>query len=80
MILTGVFATSEINAVVTTEGLFYGETALFFKHMIAMVVVSVFAFVGTWVLLIITNKITPLRVQPEKESIGLDLSQHGESL
>lgn len=80
MILTGVFATSEVNGIVSEQGLFYGETSLFTKQLIAMVGTSVFAFCGTWLLLVIVNKITPLRVDAEKENLGLDISQHGESL
>jgi Amt family ammonium transporter len=45
-----------------------------------MVGVSVFVFGGTWVLLKITDAITPLRVNEEEERLGLDISQHGEKL
>jgi Amt family ammonium transporter len=45
-----------------------------------MVVVSVFAFFGTLLLLKLTDIITPLRVTEWEESEGLDKSQHGESL
>jgi len=34
--------------------------------------------VGTLVLLFVVDKIIGLRVSPEQESAGLDLSQHGE--
>ena len=80
MILTGVFANSAINSAVTTNGLFFGETKLFFNHCIAMVGVSAFAFGGTFVLLKITDMISPLRVSGIEEEMGLDLSQHGERL
>ena len=80
MVLTGVFATSSINPAVVEQGLFYGETSLFFKHMIALVGVSVFAFGGSYILLYVTNLISPLRVNQEYEIEGLDKSQHGESL
>jgi len=80
MLLTGVFADKSINEAVTSNGLFFGETTLFFHHVIALIAVSLFAFFGTLLLLYIVNKITPLRVAPEKEEIGLDLSQHGEKM
>lgn len=81
MILTGVFATSSINPAVVEQGLFYGgDPTLFFKHLVALVGVSVFAFGGSYALLYITNLITPLRVIHEYEIEGLDKSQHGESL
>lgn len=81
MILTGVFASQAINPANTTgNGLFFGETKLFFIHLLALVAVSIFAFFGTYLLLRITNAISPLRVHDEEEFQGLDLSQHGEKL
>jgi len=81
MLLTGVFAHKSINvANVTGNGLFFGETHLFWVQLIAMVGVSIFAFFGSLLLLKITDMIHPLRVTPEEESVGLDISQHGERL
>jgi len=81
MILTGVFASQAINPANTTgNGLFFGETKLFFIHLLALIAVSIFAFFGTYILLRITNAISPLRVHDEEEFQGLDLSQHGEKL
>jgi Amt family ammonium transporter len=34
--------------------------------------------VGTLILLFVVDKIMGLRVTPEQEQVGLDLSQHGE--
>jgi Amt family ammonium transporter len=79
MLMTGIFATKAVNSA-GAEGLAYGETALFVKHLIAMVAVSVFAFVGAFILLKITDLISPLRVTPAEELIGLDASQHDEGL
>lgn len=70
MILTGVFAKD--------VGLYYGHTTTFFYHMLALVIVSVFSFGGSYILYIITDKIVPLRVSPEDEMEGLDFTQHGE--
>jgi Amt family ammonium transporter len=80
MLLTGVFATSHVNAAVTNNGLFYGETKLFFVHVIAMVGVSIFVVIGTFLLLKITDLMMPLRVTIEEEKEGLDMSQHEERL
>ena len=80
MILTGVFAHKNINSLVVDNGLFFGETKLFLTHLGAMLLVSVFAFGGTFVLLKITDLISPLRVSEVEESEGLDWSQHGERL
>ncbi|MGI4729101.1 MAG: ammonium transporter [Janthinobacterium lividum] len=81
MLLTGVFANTAVNTGNTTgNGLFYGETHLFFVHILALIGVSVFAFVGSMILLRITNAITPLRVSFDDELVGLDQSQHDEEL
>ena len=81
MLLTGVFAHTNVNSGNTTgNGLYYGETHLFFIHLLALVAVSLFAFFGAFLLLKITNAISPLRVSEEEEAIGLDRSQHGEEL
>jgi Amt family ammonium transporter len=79
MLLTGVFATKSVNSA-GAEGLFYGETGLFVKHLMALVVVSAFAFFGSMLLLKITDLISPLRVSAEEEKLGLDMSQHDEEL
>ena len=79
MILTGVFATSSINGAVADEGLLFGGTKLFMTHMLALVIVSAFAFFGSLLLLKITDLISPLRVTEAEEAEGLDISQHGES-
>ncbi len=80
MLLTGVFASSRINPVVTDNGLIYGEGRLFIVHLVSLVLVSVFVLAGTWILLRGVNLLTPMRVSDEEEATGLDLSQHGEKL
>ena len=71
MVLTAVFAQG--------VGLFYGEYKTFLFHLLALVIVSVYAFGGSYLLYLLTNKIIPLRVEPKSERLGLDLTQHGES-
>lgn len=80
MLLTGVFASKAVNPGVVDQGLLFGETTLFFNQLIALVIVSIFAFTASYFLFFIVNKITPLRVSEDKEELGLDLSQHGEYL
>ncbi len=79
MLMTGIFATKSVNGL-GAEGLIYGETDLFIKHVVALVAVSAFAFVGAFILLKVTDLISPLRVTPEEELAGLDVSQHDEEL
>lgn len=80
MILTGVFASKNINGVVVDNGLLFGQSKLFFIQLGAMIAVSVFCFAASFVLLKITDLITPLRVTDIEEREGLDITQHGESL
>ncbi|WP_159472908.1 ammonium transporter [Dyadobacter sp. 3J3] len=80
MLMTGIFATSAVNPLVTDQGLAFGETTLFINHVIALVGVSVFAFGGSFLLLKITDLILPLRVSETDEKVGLDISQHDEFL
>jgi len=80
MVLTSVFAHSNINGVVTVNGLFFGETGLFTAHLIALVGASAFAFLGSLLLLKVTDLLAPLRVSAEEEDLGLDASQHDEEL
>jgi Amt family ammonium transporter len=72
MIATGVFALE--------SGLITGQTQTLFVHLLALVGVSVFSFGGSYLLFKLVDMILPLRVTEEQESIGLDISQHGETL
>jgi Amt family ammonium transporter len=81
MLLTGVFASKSVNAIVgENQGLIYGDTTLFLRQLKALVLVSIFAFTVSYALFFIVNKITPLRVSEDKEELGLDITQHGEYL
>ncbi len=70
MIATGIFAKD--------AGLFYGQTQTFMYHLLGLVIVSVFTFGGSWLLYKFTALLIPIRVRPEFETEGLDVSQHSE--
>ena len=72
----GIFATAAVNPAVT--GLFAGNPMQLAVQALAVVVVAAFSFVGSYVILRVINKFSPLRVSPEEEDQGLDISQHGE--
>jgi len=74
MILTAIFAQGE-NA-----SLLHGGWNVFAHHMAALLIVSVFTFFGALILFKVTNAMIPLRVSEESEHLGLDLSQHDETL
>ena len=79
LIMTGIFASKAVNSA-AVDGLAYGGTALFLKHLLSLVLVSAFAFTASFALLKLTDLITPLRVSEEEELQGLDISQHEEKL
>ncbi len=74
---TGLFASTAINAA-GPNGLFFGNPAQVVAQLIGIVVVAVFAFVGSYVLLRVVNVFAPIRVRSKDEDAGLDMSQHGE--
>jgi Amt family ammonium transporter len=77
-ISTGLFASRVINPI-GADGLLYGNPNLLSAQCISVIAVAIFAFVGSYVLLKLVSIFTPLRVSPEDEESGLDLSQHGET-
>jgi len=74
-ILLGVFASSSING---QSGLLEGNVSFFFKEIVAVVAASAYAFVFTYVMLIVINYITKVKVSSEHEDMGLDTALHGE--
>jgi Amt family ammonium transporter len=74
-VAAGLFASASINGV---DGLLYGNPGQLASQLIAVGVVAAFAFFGSYLLLKAINVFSPLRVSPEEEDAGLDLSQHGE--
>lgn len=72
---TGIFASSAISG---TPGLLEGNTAQMLTQFIGVVAVAAFAFAATWVLGKLVDVTVGLRVGQVDETVGLDLSQHGE--
>lgn len=71
MILTGVFAEK--------VGLIHGDPTVFLRHLATVVLVGVYSFAGSWLIYKVCDAVVTLRVRPEQEEAGLDLSQHAES-
>ncbi len=76
-ILLGVFAAKSINPG-TENGLKYGGTMYFFHQVLAVVVACAYAFVFSYVMLVVINMITRVKVGEEEEIRGLDTAIHGE--
>jgi len=76
-IATGVFAQTFINPA-GANGLLYGNPKLVLIQLAAVIATAVWGFVMSIVLLKVIDWTMGLRVTPEEEELGLDLSQHGE--
>ncbi len=74
---TGIFSSAAVNAA-GKDGLIYGNAKQLLLQLIGVVVVWAFAFTMTWVIGKLVNAIVGLRVSSDEESVGLDISQHGE--
>jgi len=74
-ICLGIFASSAING---QGGLIEGDTAFFFKELVAVVIGAAYAFIFTYLMLAAINFIAPVKVTVEQEDSGLDMSLHGE--
>ena len=71
MVMTGIFAALPEDGSVS-------RMSLILTHLEALVIVTAFAFIGSYLLYLLTRALIPMRVSHEQEAEGLDLSQHGE--
>ncbi|MEI7981544.1 MAG: ammonium transporter [Bacteroidota bacterium] len=76
-ILLGIFAAKTVNPA-GTDGLILGGAAFFGKQIVAVAGAAIYAFLFTYVMLIIINYITPVKVSESIEKEGLDAAIHGE--
>jgi Amt family ammonium transporter len=76
-VLLGVLGSKAINPN-GADGLIFGGTDFFFKELIAVVATSVYAYLFTYYMLVLINKITRVKVTAEEEEQGLDSIYHGE--
>ena len=77
MVATGLFASTEVNPD-GSDGLFFGYPYQFFAQMVAAVAVAAFAAGMSLLLLKGLAFVVSPRVDESAETMGLDLSQHGE--
>lgn len=77
-ILTGVFATQVITGSEGVKGALSGDWNQLWIQIVASAATIVYSAIGTAILFFIVNKTVGLKVTKEEESIGLDISQHGE--
>jgi ammonium transporter, Amt family len=68
MVMTGLLANTAVNSANTTgNGLFFGDTTLFFIHLKALAIVVTYVFVGSMTLLKVTDLISRLHISPSKK-------------
>ena len=84
-LLTGIFAASAVNPIFKDSagnplpsGLLEGNAHQVLNQFVGVVVAWGLAIVGTLIILKVVDLVVGLRVTPEHEVQGLDLSQHGE--
>jgi len=75
---TGLFASLAINDA-GADGLFFGGgLALLGRQFVGVAATAAFSLIASLVILLLVRVFIPLRVTDEDETVGLDLSQHGE--
>ena len=72
---TGIFATSSVGG---ASGLIEGNWGQVGTQIVSILAVTAFAFMVTWTIGKVLATTVGLRVGSTEETIGLDLSQHGE--
>ncbi|MBQ7606783.1 MAG: ammonium transporter [Desulfovibrionaceae bacterium] len=72
---TGLFASAQVNGV---NGLFYGNPKQFAIQALSVLVTWGYVYLMSRLLLALVNKTIGLRVDPDAEYLGLDISEHNE--
>ncbi len=81
MLMTALLANTAVNSANTTgNGLLYGEFTLFKVHLIALAIVIIYTFVGSMIILKITDLLSSLTITAAEKKVGSDYSQHGEGV
>ena len=77
MLFVGVFASLAVNPA-GADGLIAGSGLQLLKQLVGIASVGAYAFAVTWLLGKLVSVTIGLRVGQSEETVGLDLSQHGE--
>ena len=75
---TGLLAQQIINPA-GANGALFGNPALLLNQVVAVLAVVIWSFGVSYGLLRVVNAVMGLRVDPDEEELGLDLSQHNET-
>lgn len=79
LLATGLFATTTpVNGLTESAGLFYGGgLGLFADQLVGGLAIALFVSVAAGALFVGLKALDMLRVSPEDEHVGLDISEHG---
>jgi Amt family ammonium transporter len=81
MVMTGLLAHTSVNPANTTgNGLFFGDTTLFIIHMKALVIVFGFTFLGSMLVLWVTDMISPLQATKDDRKTTPSFAEEGEKI
>lgn len=75
--MLGLFASKAVNPA-GANGLLAGDASFFMKMAVAVMAASVWAFLFTYGMLAVINRITPVKATAREEQAGLDDALHGE--
>lgn len=85
MLMLGFLASAEVNPAIATTFMkngavisLAGSSAQFGHQLIGVVFTAALGVIGTLIIFKIVDALVGMRVDQEEESLGLDLSQHGE--
>ncbi|MDD4179753.1 MAG: ammonium transporter [Candidatus Margulisbacteria bacterium] len=78
-VATGIFASKAINAA-GANGLLFGNPGQLWVQIVTVAVTAGFSFIVTYLLATLIDLLIGLRVTENEELVGLDISQHAESV
>ena len=85
MLMLGFLASADVNSAIATTFMkngalvsLVGGSAQFVNQLIGVAVTAAMGVIGTIIIFKVVDKLVGMRVDQEEESLGLDLSQHGE--
>jgi len=79
VLATGLFAEKAINPA-GANGLFFGNPSQLGIQALTVVVVVAFSFLVSYILAKVVDAMFKMRVDENEEEVGLDISQHGETV
>lgn len=75
---TGLFASTKINGE-GADGLFFGNPYQLWIQFLSVIATIVFAFVMTFLIVKVVDRVIGIRLVPDEEEKGMDLSLHNEA-